>query len=107
MAEREKVCTDRILPRELMRLQPTITTRASEGRTRAIAPIGKTWMNGTRLRARFMTGTPAQQAKTREQAKRWPDVANIFIEFGNVPGAEIRISFDANAGAWSYIGTDR
>jgi astacin (peptidase family M12A) len=106
MAEREKVCTDRILPRELMRLQPTITTRAREGRTRAIAPIGKTWMNGTRLRARFMTGTPVQQAKAREQAKWWTDVANIFIEFGNTPDAEIRISFDANDGAWSYIGTD-
>ncbi len=57
MAERPKVCIDRILPRDLMRLQPT--TRGREGRTRAISPIGKTWMNGSTLRVRFMGGTAA------------------------------------------------
>ena len=49
MAERAKVCTDRILPRELMRLQRT--TRGPQGRTRAISPIGKTldeWLDVAR-----------------------------------------------------------
>ena len=36
MTARPKICIDRILPRDLMRLQPT--TRGG-GRTRAIAPI--------------------------------------------------------------------
>ena len=66
MSERAKVCIDRILPRDLMRFQPT--TRGREGRVRAISPIGKTWMNGSTLRVRFMDGTPAQQAVAREQA---------------------------------------
>lgn len=104
MADRPKVCIDRILPRELMRLQRT--KRAPKGRDRAISPIGKTWMNGSTLRVRFNGGTAAEQAKTREQAAWWAAVANLKFEFNNAPDAEIRITFDPNDGAWSYIGTD-
>ena len=98
-----KICFDRILPRELMRFQPTVRR---DGRVRAIAPIGKTWMNGSALRVRFMGGTAAQQAKAREQAGWWSEVANLKFEFNDVPDAEIRIGFDASDGAWSYVGTD-
>ena len=104
MADRPKVCIDRILPRELMRLQPT--KRTPQGRTRAISPIGKTWMNGSTLRVRFNGGTAAEQARTREQAAWWAAVANLKFDFNNAPDAEIRITFDPNDGAWSYIGTD-
>ena len=47
MDNRHKVCIDRILPRDLMRLQLTKPMR--NGGRRAIAPIGKTWMNGSTL----------------------------------------------------------
>ena len=104
MATREKVCIDRLLPRDLMRLQST--TRGREGRVRAISPIGKAWMNGSRLRARFVAGTDAQQAVAREQAEWWTQVANLGIEFTEAADAEIRIAFDSSDGAWSYIGTD-
>jgi hypothetical protein len=103
MTDRPKICIDRILPRDLMRLQPT--TR-SGGRTRAVAPIGKTWMNGSTLRVRFMGGTTAQKAAVREQAGWWTEHANLAFDFNNAPGAEIRISFDDRDGAWSYVGTD-
>ncbi len=103
MADRPKVCFDRILPRDLMRMQ---ATTHAEGRTRAVAPIGKTWMNGSTLRVRFMGGTAEQQAKVREQAGWWSAHANLKFEFNNAPDAEFRISFDENDGAWSYIGTD-
>lgn len=104
MKERVKICIDRILPRELMRFQPTV--RGREGRVRAISPIGKTWMNGSTLRVRFLGGTPAEQAVVREQAGWWSQVANLNFDFNNAPDAEIRITFDPNDGAWSYIGTD-
>jgi hypothetical protein len=103
MAARPKVCTDRILPRDLMRLQRTTRSR---GRDRAIAPIGKTWMNGSTLQVRFMGGTAAQKATVSEQAGWWTQHANLTFDFNNAPGAEIRISFDPNDGAWSYVGTD-
>ncbi len=98
-----RVCIDRVLPRDLMRLQPTVRRG---GRTRAIAPIGKTWMNGSTLRVRFLGGSSAQQRIVRTQAGWWTEHANLRFEFGDWPDAEIRISFDPDDGAWSYIGTD-
>ena len=103
MTNRPKVCFDRLLPRDLMQLQATVR-RA--GRVRAISPIGKTWMNGSTLRVRFMGGTSAQRTLVQEQAGWWAQQANLKFEFNNASNAEIRISFDANDGAWSYIGTD-
>lgn len=96
-------CTDRVLPSEQMRFQSTVRRN---GRTSAIMPIGKVWMNGSTLRVRFMGGTSAQQAKAKEQALWWTQFANLTFEFNNAPDAEIRIAFDPSDGAWSYIGTD-
>ena len=78
----------------------------SRGRERAISPIGKTWMNGSTLKVRFMGGTMAEQATAREQAGWWAAVANLKFEFTNASNADIRIAFDPNDGAWSYVGTD-
>lgn len=97
------VCTQRVLPADLMRFQPTVRSR---GRTRAIALLGKLWMNGSTLRVRFMGGTPEQQAKVREQAAWWTAHANLSFDFNNAGDAEIRIAFDPTKGAWSYVGTD-
>ncbi|HEY9065675.1 MAG TPA: M12 family metallopeptidase [Burkholderiaceae bacterium] len=99
-----KCCFDRILPRDLLR--PLETTAGIGGRTRALAPRGKSWINGSTLQVRFMGGTTAQQDKAREQAAWWMAVANLRFVFGDAPNADIRISFDENDGAWSMIGTD-
>jgi hypothetical protein len=104
MKERAKVCIDRILPRDMMRLQPTV--RGREGRVRAISPIGKTWMNGSTLQVRFIGGSAANRATARQQAGWWSTVANLNFNFNDAPSAEIRITFDSSDGAWSYIGTD-
>ena len=104
MAEKIKVCVDRLLPRDLMRFQAV--TRKRGGVMRALSPIGKTWMNGSTLRVRFMGGTEAEKVVTREQAGWWAQVANLKFDFNNASDAEIRISFDQNDGAWSYVGTD-
>jgi len=103
-ARRPKVCIDRILPSEMMRLQRTM--RGPAGRVRAISPIGKAWMNGSTLRVKFMGGTSAQQRTVREQADWWSQHANLKFDFNNAANAEIRIAFDASDGAWSYVGTD-
>jgi len=97
------ICTQRLLPAELMAFQPT---ERSRGRTRAIMLLGKRWMNGSTLRVRFIGGTTAQQTKVREQALWWTAHANLTFEFNDAPDAEIRIAFDPAQGAWSYVGTD-
>ena len=104
MAKQPHICFDRVLPRDLMR--PQLTTRPRKGAVRAISPIGKTWMNGSTLHVRFMGGSAQQQAVAKEQAKWWSDRANLTFIFDNAPDADIRITFDENDGAWSYIGTD-
>lgn len=103
MASSPKVCIDRLLPADLMTYQKTKQVRR---RGRAIIPIGKLWMNGTMLRVRFLGGTAAQQATAVEQATWWTQQANLRIEVGDDPGAEIRVAFDDTDGAWSYVGTD-
>jgi hypothetical protein len=103
MAERPKVCIERLLPAERMRFQATVRRGGS---VRAIMPIGKLWMNGSTLRVRFIGGSAAQRATAREQALWWTAHANLTFVFGDAPDAEIRVGFDANDGAWSYVGTD-
>jgi hypothetical protein len=105
MAKALKICHDRILPQEMFRRQPISRNRIG-GNFRAIIEFRKLWINGSTLRVRFMGGTNAQKAKVKEQAAWWTEHANLTFEFIDVPGAEIRIAFDQNDGAWSYIGTD-
>ena len=42
----------------------------------------------------------------RQQAEWWAQVANLKFDFNDALNAEIRIAFDHNDGAWSYVGTD-
>jgi hypothetical protein len=99
-----KVCIDRLLPKDIG--QPQQVMRMRGGPSRAVFEFKKMWITGSTLRVRFMGGTAAQQAKTKQQAAWWSQFANLKFDFNNAPDAEIRISFDPSDGAWSYIGTD-
>ncbi|MCP5081390.1 MAG: peptidase [Alphaproteobacteria bacterium] len=103
MKAAHKMCYDRILPKNMTSVQ---RTRSIGGRDRAISLIGKQWQNGSTLRIRFLGGTQAQQDMVREIAPQWTEHANLNFEFSDDPRAEIRVSFDENDGAWSYVGTD-
>jgi len=98
-----RMCYDKILPQDLRRAIPFMSIDA--GRTRAISPIGKLWINGSTLRIRFLGGTQQQHDMVRRYAPQWTQHANLNFDFGNAADAEIRIAFEDD-GAWSYIGTD-
>ena len=66
----------------------------------------KMWPKAKKLRCRFLDGSPTQKAKVQAQAKTWEKFANVQIVFGNDPQSEVRISFKADAGSWSAVGTD-
>lgn len=100
---RPKVCIDRLLPADVHRFQSTIRR---SGSVRAVLVASKMWMNGSTLRVRFLGGTAAQRATVREQASWWSAHANLNFDFNDAANAEIRIAFDPDDGAWSYIGTD-
>jgi len=78
----------------------TISTKA-----RIAFIIDKKWARGRRLKVRFTDGDPVVQARVAETARQWEKYANIFLDFGFYPDAEIRVSF-LDSGSWSYIGTD-
>lgn len=99
----KKMCYDRVLPGDLNRPQRTMMIG---GAKRAVSLIGKQWLNGSTIRIRFMEGTDAQKGMVREIAPEWTKHANLDFEFTDDPRAEVRVTFDANDGAWSYVGTD-
>ena len=100
--QRLKICHDRVLPKDSARQQPTSRQRSRDA-SRAIIVLRKMWINGSTLRVRFMGGTSAQKALVREQAQWWSEHANLTFEFSDAPDAEIRILFDPDDGAWSYV----
>ncbi|MEO6165017.1 MAG: M12 family metallopeptidase [Candidatus Binatia bacterium] len=53
-----------------------------------------------------MGGSTAEQTVAKEQAAWWGAVANLKFDFNNATTADIRIAFDGDDGAWSYVGTD-
>jgi len=100
-----KLCYDRILPRELA--VPHLSMSQGVGRvSRAISPKKKQWANGQTITITFKGGTSAQQDMVRQIAPEWCEYANLKFEFTNNPAAMIRVAFNADDGAWSYIGLD-
>jgi hypothetical protein len=67
---------------------------------------GKRWKPGQTLGVRFLDGSVKQRAKVEEKAKEWLAHADVKFDFEAGKSAEIRISFSADPGSWSAVGTD-
>lgn len=102
-----RICFDRYLPGEV-HANPGISRMAETlaGPGRAAFWIPKLWPSGTTIRVAFMGGSAAQQAAVVQQAPEWCKYANLKFEFGSMVGSMVRITFNANDGAWSYLGKD-
>lgn len=66
----------------------------------------KKWPNGHTLRCQFLDGGTAQRNKVQAKAHIWEQFANIKFRFVASGDAEVRISFIADPGSWSAVGTD-
>jgi hypothetical protein len=104
MADVRKMCFDKILPQDLHR--PNRTSEIIGDRPRAIAIADKRWINGSKIRIGFIDGTQAQIDMVKAIVPQWTQHANLNFEFTDAVEAEIRVTFDASDGAWSYVGTD-
>jgi hypothetical protein len=104
MSKALKMCFDRLLPNALNRAQRV--QAYAPGRSKAISLIGKQWVNGSTISIRFLNGTAQQKDMVRQIAPEWTNHANLRFEFTVNPTAHIRVTFDPNDGAWSYVGTD-
>ena len=91
----------------------------SSERERMIIFTAKKWVNGTKLKYYFSKGTTDGYANAtkgstasmnivRNAFKKWMNlgIGLIFEETTKKDEAEIRIGFDQNDGAWSYVGRD-
>jgi len=99
-----KMCFDKVLPTEMNKVRQI--QRMPDGRARAIALADRQWPNGSTISIRFMDGTSEQHDLVKLHAPEWTQHANLRFEFTDDPTAVIRITFNANDGAWSYVGTD-
>lgn len=118
----DEICYDRTLPLELedeakrvaVQENPTNYVDPSANLSDPNIPpsekialiANKRWRPGKILRIRFLDGSPTMQAKVVQHATEWTQYANIQFEFDNSRFAEIRISFYADRGSWSALGTD-
>jgi hypothetical protein len=124
-AEDLHICIDRVVPdeynparatavRALESMHPGVT-RGGGGTidasgvlpaTRMALVKLKMWEKGRTLKCRFLDGDTTQRKKVEAKAHLWEEHANIKLKFVASGDAEIRISFSADAGSWSAVGTD-
>ena len=73
---------------------------------RMAVSLTKKWEDGRQLKCRFLDGSATQRRKVEAKTHMWEQYANISFKFVTSPDAEIRISFGADSGSWSAVGTD-
>jgi hypothetical protein len=122
MTEQIRFCTERVLPlrQAVAAARDAIAENPENVPVAVVRPLlgvaaptpselalvtGKKWTVGRVLRVRFLDGDQGLRAKVAAVAQQWTGFANLKLDFGDDPAAEIRISFQTG-GSWSYIGTD-
>ncbi|HET7343003.1 MAG TPA: matrixin family metalloprotease [Methylomirabilota bacterium] len=104
-----RAAAERIAIQHASAMARTTTIVAGEG---VIHPLHmalvsvKKWDNGRTLKCRFLDGSAKQRAHVTAKARIWEQYANVKLAFVTGADAEIRISFSADPGSWSAIGTD-
>jgi len=116
-SESIQLCIDRVIPDDYQPAR-SMAERATFERvlpdvdasdvhaTRAAIVFAKKWPIGTTLKCRFLDGGPKQRRKVEEKARLWEEFANVKLRFTRRHDEHIRISFTADPGSWSAVGTD-
>jgi len=119
-----RLCVERILPWDL---KPMAAKRSIEENTHndptphlhkvrrmgvSVHPLkmaletGKRWAPGKTLGVQFLDGSAVQRKRVRAHAEAWLSYADIKFKWNAGRKAQIRISFSADPGSWSAVGTD-
>lgn len=87
--------------------QQTDPTDSLEPHERAVAYKDKFWPVGYKFKVGFMGNRSSTQTDlVKSVCAEWSKWANVTFEFPAAGPYDIRISFNAGGGAWSYVGTD-
>jgi len=127
MAKKTKLylCFDRIIPPHLkpLALERTIQVRpdnrpkltpkfvahlnaAPNPALRMAMERGKYWAVGQAVTCRFLDGSKKQKTRVQAIAHEWEQYATVKFKFVGTGAAQVRISFKADTGSWSAVGTD-
>jgi hypothetical protein len=120
-----KICFERILPEELdvgrgvRHAIRDLVAKQEHGKTfkslskgaqgnvaRMALAISKKWPPKSVVKCRFLDGSPTMQAKVEKIAHMWEQYEAVKFKFTKDADAQIRISFYADKGSWSAVGTD-
>lgn len=95
--ETTQMCKDVYLPG-----QDNFPGAASKG----AVITNKKWPNGSIITVSLNGGTTKVRNKVMQFAQEWSKYANITFKFITSGTAQIRVTFTAGTGSYSYIGTD-
>lgn len=116
-----KICYDRVIPDEYQRARASsersllramrgtglIDISAEPRVMRAAIAVIKKWPDDNReITCSFLDGDATQRKRVEGKARIWEQYANVKFKFVTGKDAEIRISFSADTGSWSALGTD-
>lgn len=107
MVDKLDICVDMYVPGEHFdsaALPSPVDLRRATPEELAFA-WRKQWQAGQELRVQFLDGDQSLHERVKGHARRWLDHANLALNFGNYPDAEIRITFRGHSYR-SLVGTD-
>jgi len=109
VTEPGQICYDRILPKDFnVKPRNAIPSSGGPGVLRAAGVTRKLWHKKT-LNVHFMEKPPESYSENQifDWANIWTQYCGIeFKKVDSPNGSDIRIGFNSDDGAWSYIGTD-
>jgi pimeloyl-ACP methyl ester carboxylesterase len=92
--------------RELSPIQEQTLAQVKTSDPGKLTGKGKFWIPGANIRIGFIGGTPTQKNQVKQIAQEWLKYANLTFTFTDFSSSDVRVAFDGNGGAWSYLGTD-
>jgi len=109
ITEKGQICYDRILEKDLYTAQKPTRKWGKKQKggapSRAAAVTNKIWPKNT-LRVYFLENNRLE-SQIMDWASMWSQHGDIkFEKASSIFRSDIRVGFDSNDGAWSYMGTD-
>ena len=84
----------------------TDPTDSTGKQLRAVGYKDKFWPVGYKFKYKLTAANSQQSAMFRQACDEWQKVANVTFTQVTTGDADIRVTFNAGGGAWSYVGTD-
>ena len=73
---------------------------------RMAVAVTKKWPPKSVVRCKFLDGSAKMRSKVKTISRQWEQYENVKFKYVTSGDAEIRISFYADSGSWSAVGTD-